>query len=162
MLQYRCASWSRVTLALSFVLWSGSLLAAESPSSSSMTDPEKRKVFGEIARVLKPGGRMLVSDIVAQDLPEWARRDLSLYVACVAGAITEEEYLGGLEQAGLEKAEIRARLVYDASQLRGFLQCGCASGGDTSLFDEETAARLVASLEGRVWSARIYAEKPVA
>ncbi len=122
--------------------------------------PEKPKVFAEIARVLRPGGRMLVSDIVAQDLPDWVRQDPSLYVACVAGAISEEEYLDGLREAGLEKAEVRARILYDASQLRSFLHCECVPGMDRGLLDDETIGRLVETMTGRIWSARIYAEKP--
>ncbi len=79
--------------------------------------PEKERVFREIARVLKPGGRMLVSDIMVSDLPPWARASAALYSSCVSGAISEEEYLAGLRAAGLE-AEVRERLVYDAAQIR--------------------------------------------
>jgi SAM-dependent methyltransferase len=124
--------------------------------------PEKPKVFAEIARVLRPGGRMLVSDIVAQDLPDWVRQDPSLYVACVAGAISEEEYLDGLREAGLENAEVRGRLLYDASQLRAFLHCECVPGIDRGLLGDETITRLIESMTGRIWSAKIYAEKPAA
>jgi arsenite methyltransferase len=60
--------------------------------------PEKKKVFREIARVLKPGGRMLVSDIVAKDLPAAVREMTDLYASCVSGAISEEEYLAGLRE----------------------------------------------------------------
>ena len=45
--------------------------------------PEKDRVFAEIARVLKPGGRMRVSDIVVEQLPEWVRRSAALHTACV-------------------------------------------------------------------------------
>jgi SAM-dependent methyltransferase len=71
--------------------------------------PEKPRVFAEIARVLRPGGRLLVADIVAKDLPSSVRQDPDLYTGCVAGAISEEEYLGGLRKAGLEDVEVRTR-----------------------------------------------------
>ena len=54
---------------------------------------EKEKVFSEIARVLKPGGRMVVSDIVAEDFPEWMYENKKLYRSCVSGAISEKKYL---------------------------------------------------------------------
>lgn len=79
--------------------------------------PEKERVFAEIARVLKPGGRMMVSDIVINDLPGWLRRSLGTATACVAGAISEQAFTAGLRQAGLVEVQVRERLVYDASQL---------------------------------------------
>jgi arsenite methyltransferase len=122
--------------------------------------PEKAKVFREIARVLKPGGRMLVSDIVAMDLPEEIRQMASLYSSCVSGAISEEEYLAGLREVGLVDVEVRDRLVYDAGQLESLAAsdvegcCGCAGGNEQLL----AAAR---SLVGKVWSVKVFARKPV-
>lgn len=121
--------------------------------------PEKKKVFREIARVLKPGGRMLVSDIVAKDLPEEVRQVADLYSSCISGAISEEEYLAGLRDAGLVDVEVRDRLVYDAEQLEGLAGsdleslCGCA-GGKAQLLS------LARTLTGKVWSAKVYARKP--
>jgi SAM-dependent methyltransferase len=64
--------------------------------------PDKARAFAEIARVLAPGGRMCVSDIVATGpIPEPVREAAGLYVGCVAGAIPEAEYRGLLEAAGL-------------------------------------------------------------
>ena len=83
--------------------------------------PEKPKVFAEIARVLKPGGCMLVSDIVVKELSDVIRKNQALYNSCVAGAVTEEEYLAGLREAGLVDAEVRERLVSDASQIAPLL-----------------------------------------
>ncbi len=74
--------------------------------------PEKEKVFGEAFRVLKPGGRILISDVVAQDLPEAIREDISAWASCVAGAVSEEEYLGMIRDAGFEQVEIVDRLDY--------------------------------------------------
>lgn len=121
--------------------------------------PEKPRVFAEIARVLKPGGRMLVSDIVAEELPEEIRRSAELYSSCIAGAISEADYLAGLRAAGLTDVEVRARLVYDADQLEAF----AASETESVCACMQDAAQLGAiarSLKGKIWSAKIYARKP--
>ena len=134
--------------------------------------PEKSRVFAEIARVLKPGGRMSVSDIVIQDLPESVRANQALYSSCIAGAIDEEAYLEGLRTAGLTEVEVRERLVYDETQLRGFIdselpktapQAGCCSGSDgADALTAEEVKELARTMQGNVWSARIYARKPSA
>jgi len=63
--------------------------------------PEKQRVFQEIYRVLKPGGTMVVSDIVAEQLPQEIAAHPHLYSSCLAGAISEQAYIAGLQQAGL-------------------------------------------------------------
>lgn len=127
--------------------------------------PDKPRVFAEIARVLRPGGRMAVSDIVVEDLPEWIRRDMSLYSSCVAGAISEDEYLEGLRQAGLVDVEVRERLVYSASQLKGFIKFELATAEAALVaaglpLGEDTATDLAESLAGKIWSANFRARKP--
>jgi arsenite methyltransferase len=121
--------------------------------------PEKPRVFAEIARVLKPGGRMLVSDIVAEDLPHEVRESAVLYSSCVAGAISETDYLAGLRKAGLTDVEVRARLVYDATQLEAFAasesESLCCCGPGSAKLSE-----IARSLSGKIWSAKIYARKP--
>jgi SAM-dependent methyltransferase len=79
--------------------------------------PDKPAVFGEIGRVLRPGGRISISDIVAQDLPDAVRQSRDAWTGCLAGAISEEEYVRGLEKAGLREVKVTSRIVYDASQL---------------------------------------------
>jgi SAM-dependent methyltransferase len=114
--------------------------------------PGKPRVFAEIARVLKPGGRMRVSDVMVRDLPTAVRDNKSLYGCCVAGAIGEEAYLSGLRAAGLVDVEIRERVVYDAGQLRAL--------AGSSLPGKELDADLLASLAGKVCSAVVCARKP--
>jgi ubiquinone/menaquinone biosynthesis C-methylase UbiE len=69
--------------------------------------PDKQAVFREIARVLRPGGRLAISDIaLKRELPAEIGEDLLAYVGCIAGAISIEEYKQALAAAGLEKAQI--------------------------------------------------------
>jgi arsenite methyltransferase len=132
--------------------------------------PEKDRVFSEIARVLKPGGRMMVSDMVVHGMPEWVRENAALYSSCVAGAISEEAYLDGLRRAGLEQVEVKARFVYDASQLSSFVDSepsgevieamSCCGGG--SQVSRARLEELAKGFEGKIWSAKFAARKPAA
>jgi len=120
--------------------------------------PEKERVFAEIARVLKPGGTMQVSDIVVQDLPDWARASQDLFTSCVGGAISEEQYLQGLRDAGLTDVEVVERVIYSADQIKCFVDGNEVPIAATVTPDEVEA--IAASLEGKVWSAKIRACKP--
>jgi arsenite methyltransferase len=69
---------------------------------------DKPAVFREAARVLRPGGRFAATDIVADDdMDEATRRDMAAWTGCVAGALSEAEFRGGMEAAGFEDVEIR-------------------------------------------------------
>jgi SAM-dependent methyltransferase len=83
--------------------------------------PDKAKVFAEIQRVLKPGGRISISDIVADALPDFIRNDTASYCGCVGGAIPTADYLRLLTQAGLVDVKVETRLDYDAGMVRGFV-----------------------------------------
>ncbi|MCB1009797.1 MAG: methyltransferase domain-containing protein, partial [Acidobacteria bacterium] len=69
--------------------------------------PDKSAVFREVARVLRPGGRIVVSDILLErPLPDAIEQDVLAYVGCVAGAVTRDRYFGALEAAGLGEIEV--------------------------------------------------------
>ena len=69
--------------------------------------PDKGRVFKEAYRVLKPGGRVMVSDIVLlKELPEYTKNSVEAYVACVAGATMREEYLANIKAAGFQEVKI--------------------------------------------------------
>jgi SAM-dependent methyltransferase len=127
--------------------------------------PEKDRVFAEIARVLKPGGRLLVSDIVVEDLPEVLRQNEAIYNSCVGGAISEPAYLDGLRRAGLADVEVRKRHVYDASQLEGLAgetlsgDDGGSCCGPEACCGVDTRG-IAEAMAGKVWSAQFAAKKP--
>ncbi len=90
--------------------------------------PDKPAVFREIARILKPGGRLAVSDIaLKQALPEAISRSMAAYVGCIAGAIRIEDYRAGLLAAGFQHVEI----VDSGADLNAYAkvenQSGCCS-----------------------------------
>ena len=75
--------------------------------------PEKQKVFKEAFRVLKHGGRLMVSDLVLiKSLPENVRESAKAYVGCIAGAVTKEDYLGYIGKAGFRDIKIVSEAGY--------------------------------------------------
>jgi ubiquinone/menaquinone biosynthesis C-methylase UbiE len=75
--------------------------------------PEKRRVFNEIFRVLKSGGRLMVSDIVLlKELPEEIKNSVAAYVGCVAGAITKKEYLEAIQAAGFKETKVLGEATF--------------------------------------------------
>ena len=80
--------------------------------------PDKPKVFGESFRVLKPGGRLMVSDIVLmKELPEVLRSSIAAYVGCISGALLKEDYLETIRQAGFEDVKILEETTYPVKSM---------------------------------------------
>ena len=113
---------------------------------------DKRKVLAEAFRVLKPGGRFAVSDVVVRgELPPPVRRSMELWVGCVAGALEETEYQRLLQEAGFEEIGVEPTRIYEFDDARAVL----TSAG----LDAEVLAREVA---GRIMGAFVRARKPSA
>jgi 2-polyprenyl-3-methyl-5-hydroxy-6-metoxy-1,4-benzoquinol methylase len=113
---------------------------------------DKDRVLMVAFRVLKPGGRFAVSDVVVRgDVPEAIRKSMELWVGCIAGALTETDYRAKLAAAGFTDIAIEVTRVYGADDAASFL----AGQG----FDVNTAAREV---DGKIVSAFIRAKKPAA
>jgi SAM-dependent methyltransferase len=112
--------------------------------------PDKAQVLREAHRVLAPGGRFAVSDVVlSDDLPERVRTSVDLFTGCVAGALTEHEYRHLLQAAGFDNIGIEPTRVYTEQDARTLL----TSAG----IHDET---LVQQVSGRVMSAFVRATKP--
>ena len=79
--------------------------------------PDKPSVFREALRVLRPGGRLVVSDIVlSRELPESVQKSVEAYAGCVAGASLKEEYLRLIDEAGFERVEVLEQKSYGAPE----------------------------------------------
>jgi arsenite methyltransferase len=111
---------------------------------------DKDKVLSEAYRVLKPGGRFAVSDVVVRgDVPEQVRRSMEMWVGCIAGALHDHEYIAKLAKAGFASIDIEPTRVYNIEDARQFL----AGEG----LDVDTIAPQV---ENKFMSAFIRAVKP--
>src|SRR5689334_13504299 len=83
---------------------------------------DKDRVLREAFRVLKPGGRLAVSDVVTRgEVPEHVRRNMLLWVGCIAGALEDYQYVAKLAKAGFDAIDIEPTRVYDIEDARGFL-----------------------------------------
>ncbi len=113
---------------------------------------DKRKVFAEAFRVLKPGGRFAVSDVVVRgDVPQAVRRSMELWVGCVAGALEEKQFEAWLREAGFEHPTLEPTRVYRLEDARQFLQ-------EAGLDPDAVAP----DIDGKFMAAFVRATKPMA
>jgi arsenite methyltransferase len=114
---------------------------------------DKDRVLSEAFRVLKPGGRFAVSDVVVEgELPEAVRRDMEAFVGCVDGALEKDDYLRRLAGAGFIEASIEPTRRYTFADMEG----GCCTSASVGCLSSDERA----TLDGRVMSAFIRASKP--
>jgi ubiquinone/menaquinone biosynthesis C-methylase UbiE len=113
---------------------------------------DKDRVLVEAFRVLKPGGRFAVSDVVVRgDVPADIRKSMELWVGCIAGALEENEYREKLKRVGFESVEVEATRVYRVEEAREFLE---AAGLDPEIVGPQ--------IDGKFISAFVRAVKPAA
>jgi SAM-dependent methyltransferase len=113
---------------------------------------DKDAVLREAFRVLKPGGRFAVSDVVVRgEVPAEIRRSMELWVGCIAGALEESEYAWKLRAAGFEGVDVEPWRVYNVNDARAFLTDG---GVDVDA--------IAPQVEDRFVSAFVRAQKPAA
>jgi ubiquinone/menaquinone biosynthesis C-methylase UbiE len=113
---------------------------------------DKRKVIAEAFRVLRPGGRFAVSDVVIRgEVPAAVRSSMELWVGCVAGALTEQEFRSLLTETGFENIGLEPTRVYQFEDAKAFLS---GAGLDTEVLAREVG--------GRVMGAFIRGTKPAA
>jgi arsenite methyltransferase len=111
---------------------------------------DKGQVLREAFRVLRPGGRFAVADVVVRgELPPHIRRSMELWVGCIAGALSEDEYGRLLQAAGFAEIGVEPTRIYEFEEAKAFLN---GAG-----FNAEILAREV---EGRVMGAFVRARKP--
>ena len=110
---------------------------------------DKRRVIAEAFRVLRPGGRFAVSDVLVREgLPQVVRDSMPLWTGCVAGALEENEFISLLTEAGFEHASIEPTRVYTRDDAAALLE---GAGVDVSLADE---------VDGKILSGFVRATKP--
>lgn len=117
--------------------------------------PDKERVFREIHRILKPGGRLLISDMVAENLPGELLDSFNAWAGCLAGAIPEQDYVAAAVRAGLQDVRVVDRVDYDLSIARPYLEERFPGEADAILRD-------LAARGTRVSSIRLSANKPAA
>ncbi len=112
---------------------------------------DKDRVIAEAFRVLKPGGRFAVSDVVVRgEVPDAVRRSMELWIGCVAGALDESSYVDKLTKAGFEGVSVEPTRVYRAADAKQVLDGAGLS--DEAVLDQ---------IDGRFMSAFVRAGKPV-
>ena len=121
--------------------------------------PDKEKVFAEIYRVLKPDGKMVVADVVEQNLSPWGKRGVQAVAACAGAGISESEYLQELQKSGLEDCKVLKRQHYDAEYMAQMTLEAFPNWLKNRL-TKLILTKMTSALTQKIWSACISARKP--
>lgn len=118
--------------------------------------PNKRRVFQEAFRVLKPGGRLMISDIVLlKDLPSFLKKSVEAYVGCVAGAIKKEEYIEAIKAAGFKEVKIIEETTFPVEDMLG------DSVAKAIIENLKPLSKKMREVVGSVASIKVYGIKPM-
>jgi ubiquinone/menaquinone biosynthesis C-methylase UbiE len=121
--------------------------------------PEKEQVFKEAHRVLRKGGRMLVSDMMASGLPEEVKKSLSLWASCIGGALDLDEYLGKIRSAGFDEVEIVNKEEYSREFIKDAMESAIVSSDEGKRQVISTGTReLLEKYKGRSHIKVLHAE----
>ncbi len=117
--------------------------------------PDKRRVFMEAFRVLKPGGRLMVSDIVLlKELPDFIKNSIEAYIGCLSGALMRDEYIGAVKAAGFQEVRIVDETSFP-------IECIANDPTTKALMENlEIPPEEVEEVAGSVLSIKVYGVKP--
>ena len=117
--------------------------------------PDKGRVFDEAFRVLSPGGRIMISDLVVlKELPKAVKESISAYIACIAGAMKKQDYLNAIKAAGFKEVKVVEQTTYPIGDFACDPSAGAIVGSmGLSLKD-------IKSLEDSIASVKVSAKKP--
>jgi arsenite methyltransferase len=117
--------------------------------------PDKRRVFDEAFRVLTPGGRIMISDLVVlKELPAAVKESISAYIACIAGAIKKQDYLNTIKASGFKDVKVVEQTAYPI----GDFACDPSAGAIVSSMG--LSLKDIKSLEDSIASVKVSAKKP--
>jgi ubiquinone/menaquinone biosynthesis C-methylase UbiE len=118
--------------------------------------PDKKTVFKEAFRVLRPGGRLMISDMVLlKELPDYVKNSIEAYVGCVGGAIMKNEYLDAVKKAGFQDVKITDEAIYPIETITN------DSTVKTIIKKTGITAQKFRELSNSVASIKVYGQKPI-